>query len=160
MLYRVKHSAGAALLALSLALSQAGCEVRGDEERAVVYQPVDAVTVSRSERFGVTRLFTGVVQPAQTADIAFEFAGTVQAVLVNEGDRVEEGDLLARLDTSLLEIERRQLQAQLAEAQATLRLTQANLKRQGSLEVDGYSSAQRRDELEANRDATHARIHH
>lgn len=160
MLYRIKQSVGAALVALSLALSQAGCEVQGSEEREVIYQPVDAIAVSRSERFGVTRLFTGVVQPAQTAAIAFEFAGTVQAVLVNEGDRVEEGDLLARLDTSLLEIERRQLQAQLAEAQATLRLTEANLKRQGSLEVDGYSSAQRRDELEANRDATNARIQH
>ncbi|NND68229.1 MAG: efflux RND transporter periplasmic adaptor subunit [Halioglobus sp.] len=160
MLHRTKHIIGASLMGAALALGLSGCEVQGSDEREVIYQPVEAIRVTLAERFEVTRLFTGVVQPAQTADIAFEFGGTVQAVLVNEGDRVEEGDLLARLDTALLEIERRQLLAQLAEAEATLRLTDANLKRQGSLEADGYASRQRRDELEANRDAIEARMQH
>ncbi len=160
MLYRVRDLFRVALISAGLALGQSGCDAQGREEREVIYQPVAAVTAVKSERFEVSRFFTGVVQPAQTADIAFEFGGTVQTVLVSEGDRVEEGDLLARLDTALLEIERRQLQAQLAEAGATLRLTEANLKRQDSLEADGYASRQRRDELEANRDATRARMQH
>ena len=96
--------------------------------------------------------------PARSTDIAFEFGGTVEFMLAAEGDRFEEGDLLAQLDTALLEIERRQLQAQLNEARANLRLAMANLKRQKSLESDGFASQQRRDELEAARDATKASI--
>ncbi|MFT4614869.1 MAG: RND family efflux transporter MFP subunit [Bacteroidia bacterium] len=152
------------IIALSLAsfllISQSGCEVHGSEVHEIVYQPVAAVTVERLAEFAVKRSFTGVARPAQSADLAFEFSGTVSEVMVNEGDRVEADELVARLDTSLLEIERRQLQAQQAEAQANQRLILANLDRQGSLETDGYASRQRRDELESGRDANRARIAH
>jgi RND family efflux transporter MFP subunit len=137
---------------------QVGCSAPVDAERQVIYQTVTAVTVKEQTDFAIDRSFTGVIQPAQAAQLAFEFAGTVQTVLVDEGDRVEEGELLARLDTALLSIERRQLQAQLAEAEANLRLTEANLSRQTSLQSDGYASLQRRDELEAGRDAIRANI--
>ncbi len=137
-----------------------GCSAPTEADRQVIYQPVSAYTVSQQDEFTLNRSFTGVVEAAQSAQIAFEFGGKVQVVLVNEGDRVEEGELLARLDTALLDIERRQLQAQLKEAQANLRLTEANLSRQTSLETDGYASRQRRDELEASRDAINANINH
>ena len=136
----------------------AGCEANGEESSDVIYQSVAAVRVHERSDFEVTREFTGVVVPARSTDIAFEFGGTVEFMLADEGDRFEEGDLLAQLDTALLEIERRQLQAQLDEARANLRLAQANLKRQKSLESDGFASQQRRDELEAARDATKASI--
>jgi RND family efflux transporter MFP subunit len=135
-----------------------GCEANGEESSQVIYQSVSAVKVHEQSEFAITREFTGVVVPARSADIAFEFGGTVEFMLADEGDRFEEGDLLAQLDTALLEIERRQLQAQLAEARANLRLASANLKRQKSLELDGFASQQRRDELEAARDATKASI--
>lgn len=136
----------------------AGCEANGEESGDVIYQSVAAVRVYERSEFAVTREFTGVVVPARSTDIAFEFGGTVEFMLAAEGDRFEEGDLLAQLDTALLEIERRQLQAQLNEARANLRLALANLKRQKSLESDGFASQQRRDELEAARDATKASI--
>lgn len=145
-----------ALLIAAAVLS--GCDVHGETTLTPIYQVVEAVTVSESETFEIEREFSGVLKPAQRADLAFEFPGTMQTVLVNEGDPVAAGDLLARLDISLLIIERRQLQAQLEEALANLRLTDANLKRQTSLETDGFASRQRRDELEANRDAINASI--
>ena len=146
-------------VALLLVLaSLLGCQANSDETSEIIYQSVAAVQVQAQDAFKLERRFTGVVLPARSADIAFEFSGTVQYVLVNEGERVEEGDLLAQLDTSLLAIERRQLQAQLAEAEANLRLTHANLDRHESLESDGFASQQRRDELEAQRDATEASI--
>ena len=141
-----------------LMLSQSACSSRTAAERDVVYQPVTKAVVHEQQNFSLTRAFTGVIEPAQAANVAFEFGGTVQAVMVNEGDRVVEGQLLARLDTALLEIERRRLQAQLKEAQANLRLTLENLKRQASLEVDGHASRQRRDELVASRDTFEAGI--
>jgi RND family efflux transporter MFP subunit len=136
----------------------AGCEANSGETGEVIYQSVSAVQVTEQAEFELTRSFTGIVLPARSANIAFEFGGTVQSMLVDEGDRIEEGDLLAQLDTALLAIERRQLQAQLEEAQANLRLARANLARHMSLETDGFASQQRRDELEAGRDAITARI--
>lgn len=143
------------LLALLLV---AGCHANSQESNQVIYQSVSAVQVFERSEFAVIREFSGVVVPARSTDIAFEFGGTVEFMLADEGDRFEEGDLLAQLDTALLEIERRQLQAQLSEGRANLRLALANLKRQKSLELDGFASQQRRDELEAVRDATKASI--
>jgi len=138
--------------------TQIACSPSSVTERAVVYQPVSTDTVVAQSQYTLTRGFTGVVEPAQTANMAFEFGGTLHSVLVSEGDRVEEGQLLAKLDTALLSIEHRQLKAQLTEAEANLRLALANVKRQSALENDGYASRQRRDELEANRDALRANI--
>ena len=145
-------------LLLATALLTLGCQARSEESSAVIYQSVAVVKVVQQSEFLLDRSFTGVVLPARRADFAFEFGGTVEFMLVDEGDPVEEGDLLAQLDTSLLVIERRQLDAQLREAQANLRLTKSNLVRHQSLESDGFASQQRRDELEAGRDAIGAKI--
>lgn len=135
-----------------------GCQAKSEELSTVIYQSVGAVQAQQQSTFALDRSFTGVVLPARRADFSFEFGGTVQFMLADEGDQVEEGDLLAQLDTSLLTIERRQLEARLVEAQVNLRLTKANLTRQQSLELDGFASQQRRDELEAGRDSYKANI--
>ena len=54
-----------------------------------------------------------------TEDLAFEISGTVEEVMVEDGDSVEEGQLLAKLDTSewekeLITLEYNLLQAELA----------------------------------------------
>lgn len=143
---------------LLLVALQGACSDSDSSQRSVVYQPVSTVQVSEKPSFTITRHYTGVVVAAQSANLAFELPGTVQRVLVNEGDRVTKGALLARLDTALLDVERRELEAGLVEAQAKLRLSTANLQRQSSLEIDGYASAQRRDELETNHDVLQANI--
>jgi RND family efflux transporter MFP subunit len=144
--------------ALLAVLTVVGCNANSQESSEIIYQSVAAVQVQESSEFALTRSFTGVILPARSADIAFEFGGTVQFMLAEEGDRFKEGDLLAKLDTALLAIERRQLQAQLVEARANLRLVRSNLKRHTSLESDGFASQQRRDELEAGKDAVEASI--
>lgn len=146
------------LTALASVLLVAGCTVKSEENQLVIYQIVTATQVQEHSEFSVARSFSGVLVPARSADIAFEFGGTLQVVMVDEGDRVAEGELLAKLDTALLSIERRQLQAQLTETEANLRLSKSNLTRHSSLESDGFASQQRRDELEAGRDAIRASI--
>ncbi len=54
------------------------------------------------------------VLPAQQRHIATPFAGTLAAVLVAPGDDVQEGQLLAQLDTASLEVERDELTAEIA----------------------------------------------
>ncbi len=60
----------------------------------------------------------GVIVPAQWGSLAFQSSGVISDVLVNEGDQVQAGQVLARLDDTFL---------QLAVAEARLRLRQAEL---------------------------------
>jgi HlyD family secretion protein len=73
---------------------------------------------------------SGNLALSSTEDVAFEMAGTVQEVLAEEGDSVEQGQVLARLDTSereseLTGLERAQLQAKINLKNAELALERA-----------------------------------
>jgi HlyD family secretion protein len=59
---------------------------------------------------------------AEEVVIASEFGGRIEDILADEGDEVEEGQLVVVLDTALLE-------AQLGEAEAAVDAAQANLQR-------------------------------
>ncbi|MDD5433329.1 MAG: efflux RND transporter periplasmic adaptor subunit [Candidatus Pacebacteria bacterium] len=63
---------------------------------------------------------TGKVRPSQAVDLAFERGGKIKSVPVQVSDLVQEGQILAALDTS-------ELQAQLAQAQANFESQQAQL---------------------------------
>jgi len=65
-----------------------------------------------------------------TEDLAFEISGTVEEVMVEEGESIEEGQLLAKLDTSewdkeMITLERDQLQAEINLENAELALDKA-----------------------------------
>ena len=64
---------------------------------------------------------TGRVKPADEVDLAFEAAGRVVSIAKEVGERVQQGDELARLDASGLYFE-------LKEAQANLKAEQERLK--------------------------------
>ncbi len=63
---------------------------------------------------------TGVVKGAEEIDLNFEVPGMVKAILVNKGDEVEAGQLLAELKADKEESAVVQAQANLAAAQAQL----------------------------------------
>ncbi|MEM1074526.1 MAG: efflux RND transporter periplasmic adaptor subunit [Pseudomonadota bacterium] len=71
--------------------------------------------------------------------IASRISGTVQDVLVLEGALVQAGDVLARLDTELLEILARQADARLAEANAgiTIAVSSVNRARNALARIEG-----------------------
>ena len=82
--------------------------------------PVRTVQIVSATSYQVSRQYTGTIVARQTSELGFELAGKVNAIEVEEGDRVCPGDALARLDTRLLETERRQLVARRAQASARL----------------------------------------
>jgi HlyD family secretion protein len=65
-------------------------------------------------------LAEGKVVPAQSAALNFTSSGVVAAVLVKEGDMIEKGASLARLDTRDRELKVAQAEAVQAQAQAHL----------------------------------------
>lgn len=87
---------------------------------------VGVETVEIQEIAETVPLFAEVVT-AREGTIASRISGTVDEVMVLEGAIVEAGDVLARLDTELLEILARQAEAQLAEAAAGITIARSQL---------------------------------
>ena len=87
--------------------------------RPPVSQKLETVTVQRGEIMATVSA-TGSVAPAREVTLTFKSGGRVAKVLVAEGQAVQEGDSLARLETADLE-------QQLAQAQASLIISEARL---------------------------------
>jgi len=92
---------------------------------------------------------TGYVTPRRRATVSTQITGTLTQVLIEEGDRVEKGQVLARLEDSALRAglnsARASLasaQAQVATAQAQLAQAQADERRQDELLASGMVSRQ------------------
>lgn len=95
-------------------------------------------------------------------DLAFIDSGRIAQVLVDEGANVKQGDVLARLETSRLEAQIAQAEAQVAGAAANARIAKLTYDRLGSLSAtSGGGSAVTRsqvDTAEAASDAAAAQL--
>ena len=105
-------------------------------------RPVKTFLVAGSEGGG-QRSFPGRIESTNRADLAFRVAGTVQDILVREGDLVEQGQLLAKLDPTDYETVVR-------DRQATFDNSERNFQRAQELVEDGFISRTEYDRLEAN----------
>lgn len=108
--------------------------------------PVETIQVTRAPGYDVVDRFAGRLEPARETSLAFEQSGLVIAVAVDEGARIAKDEVIARLDTDLLEARRGELNGQKAEVTANLRLAELTFGRQQTLRADGHISEQRLDE--------------
>jgi HlyD family secretion protein len=109
---------------------------------------------------------------AVQVDIATKFTGRVTEVLVKEGDLLEKGQIVAKMDTLQLEASLAQAQAQTAQAEqgvaqskanivkceSDLKLAERELARGRPLVAGNAISAAEMDSLEARRDAAVATL--
>ena len=91
----------------------------------------------------------GRARSAREVDLAFDVSGTLVERPVSIGDRVEEGDLIARLDP-------RDFQARLQAAEADARNAERNLSRGKELLTKSFISEAEIDRLEATVDIRQA----
>jgi len=84
---------------------------------------------------------TGTVQALTERDLQFEANGVIDKILVEEGDQVQEGEVLATLETTDLDIQIREARAALALAQANLQIVFAG-NRQEDIQVSQESVKQ------------------
>ena len=136
----------AALIGIRLASSQAGDDGTTVEDAL----PVSVTTVRIHDSYQTRRVFTGRIAARRASDLGFEQAGLLEQMLVDEGDRVGAGDVLARLDTDLLRAERDRLLAERADVTASLDLARSTLKRVAQVHRQGHASAQAYDEAVSN----------
>ncbi len=119
--------------------------------------PVSATPVVYQDSFTVERAFIGQVEAQRSLAASFELAGQLSAIYVDEGDRVQPGDVLAQLDTALLAAERDRLLASRRAVAAQIEFAEKTVTRNLSLSESGFASAARLDEALARRDELYAR---
>ena len=127
----------------------AALHIRANAEVPLAANPpvtVSAASLVFSDTYSVTERFAGRLEPARETRLAFERAGLVKEILVDEGHEVEKGDVIARLDTAKLLAEQATLAAQRKELLARRGLAAATLARQETLSKKGWKSEQTYDE--------------
>ncbi|WP_026287940.1 MULTISPECIES: efflux RND transporter periplasmic adaptor subunit [unclassified Thioalkalivibrio] len=135
---------------LVLVLLMVGC---GDSEPevAALERPVKVMTVPDPEALA-ERSFSGRVEAADRAWLAFRVVGPVQELHVEVGDRVEEDAVLARLDPRDYANQVRELEGALVEARAQLQAQEigARAEERRQLEAALEAAQARRDQAAAN----------
>ena len=82
---------------------------------------VKASTVEIQREYRTVKSFIGRVEAARSSELGFEIAGLVTEVRSDEGDQVNGGEILARLDTERLRSRRQELAARRDQATAQLK---------------------------------------
>lgn len=106
------------------------------------YASIEVTDIQRSDHYDRVVHFTGRVEAAQTIQMAFELGGTVQFVMVEEGDQVAEGDVLAQLETRSLKADLREQLALRKSNEAVLKRNKIDLARENQLESRGFTADQ------------------
>ena len=101
--------------------------------------PVVEVVEAQTEQVDTTVSALGTLQADQAITIRPEITGVVTSIEFEDGQRIEEGDVVIQLDD-------RELKARLAQAEARLTLTRANYQRAERLLNQGSGTARARDE--------------
>ncbi|MDV3351607.1 efflux RND transporter periplasmic adaptor subunit [Leptothoe sp. LEGE 181152] len=153
-------------------------------EQAERVLPVETLTVTPVSSYLVSRTYTGEIASLRASELGFERSGQLVEVLVVEGEVVDTGAPLARLDIRNLKTQRQQLLAEKARANAQLmelqtgarsediaaaaaavrdleeqlRLQQVQRTRRDSLYTQGAISREELDEFSFGEGALQARL--
>lgn len=129
--------------------------------------PVETATARSAAESGPPTLLdaSGFVTARRIATVSSKVTGRVAEVLIEEGMKVEEGQLLARLDATdaaaqleLATAQQASSESQLAEARTQLALAETTLKRQQELLGRQLVAQSAFDQAKADRDARAARL--
>lgn len=98
---------------------------RGSIDAGGVPEDVETVTVVRGD-IEATVDATGTIEPSAEVTLSFRTGGTLETVMVEEGDEVQEGDLLGQLETAEVEMAVTQAELGLINAEANLSRIQSS----------------------------------
>ena len=112
------------------------------------------------ERGDVVQTITanGTLNPVVVVNVGTQISGTIQKLHVNFNDQVTAGQILAELDPSLLGATLKQSQANLANADANLRLARTKEVRARKLVAQGFVVQSQLEEAVETLDAAKAQI--
>lgn len=102
--------------------------------------------------------FTGTIEPWKKINIVPDISGKVARIYVKEGDRVEQGQLLAELDTQSLRLQLRQAEAAGAAARANFEDAKKNKERMDRLFQEKAVSEQQYEKIKLAYEAAQAQL--
>ncbi|MDN3560629.1 efflux RND transporter periplasmic adaptor subunit [Vreelandella neptunia] len=150
---------GATLAAVSFLSSQHSSAQQAHEQGSDnALLQVATVALEQAEQLQRDVRLTGRVVARQSVSLAFEPAGRVSAVSVDRGDAVEQGDVLATLDTRRLESRLAEVAARSEEARASLALAQRQEEREAQLNQNNFASRTALDQARTDRLTLQARL--
>ena len=100
-----------------------------------------------------TRELSGIVRSAQTSPLSFQVGGTVSELNVSKGQRVEKGQVLARLETNDLVFALRKAKASLGAAKVARLQAEDKYQRSAKLSIKGFVSESELIAIRADLDA-------
>lgn len=133
----------ALLVALGTAL--AACSEARTAADPEVVRPVKVVEIGKTDD---TRLldYSGAVRARWEANLGFRVAGKIVERAIDVGDRVKQGDLLARIDAADYALAVTTAEANLAAAEKQVETAGLTLKRAGQLQAKNVASQSALDE--------------
>ena len=153
-----------ALVAIAPALLLAACE-RETDAAAPAARPVRTVTVEKRET-GRPLTFTGRIEAEDEVSVAFRISGRLLENSGKLGDRVQTGQIMARLEPQNELNALRQAQAGLAAAQGQLTQARNHFERQETLLAQGWTTranfdvaTQAQQTAQSQVDAAEAQLH-
>ncbi len=134
----------------------AACE----HEQAAAPEPVRPVKVMKAEFTATTRsvAYSGSVKARREANLGFRVGGKIVERLVNVGERVAEGSLLARLDRSDLALALASAKASVEAAQSQVAVSQSGYDRAAGLSAKGFGTQATLDERRLALDQANAAL--
>lgn len=135
----MRYTVSAAILAVMLGLSVTGCRDSGASPKKDAAKAQEAsipVEIARPARRELLATYSGTatLEAEADADVVAKVQGEVQRLLVEEGDQVRAGEVLAVLDG-------RQLRLEVAQARAELAKLERDYRRQIELNERGLVAA-------------------
>jgi len=118
---------------------------------------VQAAPVARRDIVPVFT-FSANLEPVWQADLAAKIDGRIEALYVNEGDRVTAGMVVARLDTNELTAQVMQAEGNLYAAKASLEEAELDWQRYSALAEHGAVSRQALDTARIKRDLAKGQV--
>jgi RND family efflux transporter MFP subunit len=133
--------------------------------RPIAVQTATATAPTIGATTGAVLQATGYVTARRQATVSTQMTGTLVEVLIEEGDRVKAGQVIARLEDSALraglavaQANLQAAQAQVAQAQAQLLQAQADARRQDDLVERGMVSHQAAEQARTGMAAAAAQL--
>ncbi len=151
----IKPSAILTVIILSV-LVTAGCDKHQADYEAVIRTVRYQVVVL--QQGGISRTFSGTAQAAVESTLSFKVSGTVMEGLVEVGNTVMPGDLLARVDSQDYRVKVQEAEAGLAQARANLRNAEATYDRTRGLYENRNASQSDLDSSRADAESARAAV--
>jgi RND family efflux transporter MFP subunit len=151
------RAVGPILAVIALAPALAACNDAATSATATAIRPVQVQRVVFAPA-DENREFAGVVRARYETDLGFRVAGKMVARLVNVGDRVRAGDVVARLDPRDLQLQVESADAELTAATSSLAQAAADELRYQNLRTRGYAAVADYERKKAAKDEAEGRV--